>query len=68
MAGGRGVRARGRRRGGPVKRDPAASQQAGDHFRPQDAGREQSPAGREWLVDGGGRGAEGPATILKCQL
>lgn len=46
-----------------MERDPAASQQAGDHFRPQDAEREQSPAGREWLVDGGGRGAEGPATI-----
>lgn len=43
--------------------DPAASRRAGDHFRPQDAEeREHSPGGRKWLVDGGRRGGEGPAT------
>lgn len=35
-----------------MERDPAAFQQAGDHFCIPML-REQSPAGREWLVDGG---------------
>lgn len=41
--------------------DPAASQRAGDHSRPQDEEeREQSPGGRKWLADGDGRGGRGP--------
>lgn len=49
---------------GPMEQDPAASQQAGDHSDPRMLRRTEPSGEGEWLVDGGGRGAEGPSDHL----